>query len=61
MKEIEFKPKIKCYEFSDSKTYYHKNCIFNEYGHNKNNDEENNPINFTAKTGPNCVKRQIKR
>jgi hypothetical protein len=61
MKEIDINTRSKYYEYSDDITYKRKNIDFNEYGFNKYNTKEDNLLNYNAKTGPNCVKKVIKR
>lgn len=50
----------KCYEFNDDARYKRKNIDFNEYGLNKYLSEDNF-LQYPGKTGPNCVKKKIKR
>ena len=41
--------------------YKRKSIDFNEYGFNKNYFEDENLLNYVAKSGPNFVKKNIKR
>ncbi len=60
MLEFQFKKNDKNYEINDNQKYKRINIDFNEYGLN-NQFELDSFILYNGKTGPNCVKRQIKR
>lgn len=52
--------RFKGYEvFNDNIKYKRLNIDFNDYGYNKYEEEKN--IVFSVKTGPDCVKKRIKR
>lgn len=61
MKDCDIKSKNKCYELNNDIKYKRKSIDFNEYGFNKNYFEDENLLNYVAKSGPNCVKKIIKR
>ena len=61
MKDFDIKSKNKCYELNNDISYKRKSIDFNEYGFNRNCFEDENLLNYIAKSEPNCVKKTIKR